>query len=109
MAVEGEKKPPHRRAILEATARHGARNVRVFSSTVRGDDRPNSDVDLLVNVEPGRTLLDVIALEQDLEALLARRVEVLTDGGLSPYGAPFLRAALDELFAGGKIPDKYGA
>ena len=76
---------PQRHAILETAARHGARNVRVFGSTARGDDRPDSDVDLLVDVEPGRTLLDVIALEQDLEALLGRAVEVLTDGGLSPY------------------------
>ena len=75
----------HRRAILEAAARHGARNVRVFGSTVRGNDGPKSDVDLLVDVEPGRSLLDVIALEQDLEELLGRRVEVLTDGGLNPY------------------------
>ena len=74
-----------RRAILDAAARHGARNVRVFGSTVRGDDGPRSDVDFLVDVEPGRSLLDVIALEQDLEELLGRRVEVLTDGGLNPY------------------------
>ncbi|MBI3492644.1 MAG: nucleotidyltransferase family protein [Acidobacteria bacterium] len=76
---------PHRRAILELATRHGARNVRVFGSMVRGEARPDSDVDLLVDIEPGRTLLDVIALEQDLEALLGRLVEVLTDGGLSPY------------------------
>ena len=75
----------HRRAILEAAARHGARNVRVFGSTVRGDEGPKSDVDFLVDVEPGRSLLDVIALEQDLEELLGRQVEVLTDGGLNPY------------------------
>jgi hypothetical protein len=52
---------------------------------VRGDDRPDSDIDLLVDVEPGRTLLDVIGLEQDLEELLGRSVEVLTEAGLSPY------------------------
>jgi uncharacterized protein len=75
----------HRQAVLELAARHGARNVRVFGSMARGDDRPDSDVDLLVDIEPGRTLLDVIALEQDLEELLGRPVEVLTDGGLSPY------------------------
>jgi hypothetical protein len=75
----------HRRAILDAAARHGARNVRVFGSTVRGDAGPTSDVDFLVDIEPGRSLLDVIGLEQDLEELLGRRVEVLTDGGLSPY------------------------
>ncbi|HWW88751.1 MAG TPA: nucleotidyltransferase family protein [Vicinamibacterales bacterium] len=75
----------HRRQILELAARRGARNVRVFGSTVRGDDRPDSDIDLLVDVEPGRTLLDVIGLEQDLEELLGRSVEVLTEAGLSPY------------------------
>ncbi len=75
----------HRRAILELATRHGARNVRVFGSIARGEDRPDSDVDLLVDVEPGRSLLDVIALEQDLEALLGRPVDVQTDAGLSPY------------------------
>jgi predicted nucleotidyltransferase len=75
----------HRRAILELATRHGARNVRVFGSIARGEDRPDSDVDLLVDVEPGRSLLDVIALEQDLEALLGRPVDVQTVGGLSPY------------------------
>ena len=75
----------HRQAILALATQHGARNVRVFGSVARGEDRPDSDVDLLVDVEPGRSLLDVIALEQDLEALLGRPVDVQTDGGLSPY------------------------
>jgi predicted nucleotidyltransferase len=74
-----------RREILDLAARHGARNIRVFGSVARGDDRPDSDVDLLVDVEPGRTLLNVIAFEQDLQELLGRRVDVLTEGGLSPY------------------------
>jgi uncharacterized protein len=76
---------PRRAEILELAARYGARNVRVFGSMARGDDRATSDVDLLVDMEPGRTLLDVIAIEQDLETVLGRRVDVLTDGGLSPY------------------------
>ena len=74
-----------RARILELAARHGVHNVRVFGSIVRGDASGSSDVDLLVDVDPARTLLDVIAFEQDLEELLERSVEVLTDGGLSPY------------------------
>jgi uncharacterized protein len=83
MAVESLR--PYRREILELAARHGARNVRVFGSIARGDRHEESDVDLLVDIDPGRSLLDVIALEQDLQQLLGRRVEVLTEGGLSPY------------------------
>jgi predicted nucleotidyltransferase len=75
----------YRREILDAAARHGVRDVRVFGSMARGDDHENSDIDFLVDVEPGRTLLDVIAFEQDVQQLLGRNVEVLTDGGLSPY------------------------
>ena len=51
----------HREKILELTLRDGARNERVFGSAVRGDARPDSDIDLLVDVEAGRKLLDVIA------------------------------------------------
>jgi len=50
-----------------------------------GDDRSDSDIDLLVDVEAGQTLLDVIGLEQDLHEILGRRVDVLTEKGLSPY------------------------
>jgi len=74
-----------RSEILSLAARHGARNIRVFGSVVRRDEHADSDIDLLVEVEPGRSLLDVIGLEQDLSELLGREVEVLTDGGLSPY------------------------
>ena len=74
-----------RHEILSLAERYGARNVRVFGSIARGDDRPESDIDLLIDVERGRSLLDVIGLEQELGHLLGRRVEVLTVGGLSPY------------------------
>jgi predicted nucleotidyltransferase len=75
----------YRREILALAASHGARNVRVFGSIARGDVHEESDVDFLVDIEPGRSLLDVIALEQDLKQLLGRKVEVLTEEGLSPY------------------------
>lgn len=66
-------------------ARHGAQKVRVFGSVVRGDARPDSDIDFLVDMEGGRSLLDLVQLSQDLEELLHRKVDVLTDGGLSPH------------------------
>ena len=75
----------YRDAILGIAARHGARNVRVFGSIARGDARPDSDIDLLVDLEPGRSLLDHVGLWQDLEELLERRVDVVVDGGLSPH------------------------
>ena len=71
--------------IMAYAAEHGAHNVRVFGSTARGDMAADSDVDLLVEMEPGRNLLDLVGLWQDLEDLLGTRVDVLTDGGLSPY------------------------
>ena len=49
----------HRKAILETAMRNGAFNVRVFGSVARGDDRPDSDIDFLVNLEPGRSLMDL--------------------------------------------------
>ena len=75
----------HRDEILDIAARHGARNVRVFGSFARGNARPDSDIDLLVDLEPGRSLLDHVGLWQDLEELLGRRVDVVVDGGLSPH------------------------
>lgn len=71
--------------ILALAARHGAGNVRVFGSVARGDGGGDSDIDFLVDVAADRTLLDVIALEQDLQQLLGQRVDVLTERGLSPY------------------------
>jgi uncharacterized protein len=76
----------HRREeILRRAAEHGARNVRVFGSMVRGDADPTSDVDLLVEMEPGRSLLDLVGLWQDLEDMLGTQVDVLSDGGVSPH------------------------
>jgi predicted nucleotidyltransferase len=70
--------------ILRIAARHGARNVRVFGSVARSEDRADRDVDLLVEMEDDRSLLDLVGLEQDLEELLARHVDVLTDASIHP-------------------------
>jgi predicted nucleotidyltransferase len=71
--------------ILRIAHSHGARTVRVFGSRARGDATAESDLDLLISLEPGRSLLDVVAIKQDLEDLLGFSVDVVTEGGLSPY------------------------
>ncbi len=71
--------------ILRLAERHGARNVRVFGSLARGEGTSASDLDLLVEMEPGRSLWDLIGFNQDLEDALGIDVDVLTDDGLSPY------------------------
>ena len=74
-----------REIILQIAARHGASNVRVFGSVVRSEADSESDLDLLVTMEPGRSYLDLVALWQDLEDELGCKVDVITDGGISPY------------------------
>ena len=74
-----------RDTILRVATGHGARNIRAFGSVVRGNASKESDLDLLVDMAPGRSLLDLIAIEQDLEDQLRVRVDVLTAAGLSPY------------------------
>ncbi|MCY4601028.1 MAG: nucleotidyltransferase family protein [Acidobacteria bacterium] len=73
-----------RQEILRLAATHGARNVRLFGSVARGDDHGGSDIDFLVEMEAGRSLLDLIGLGQDLEALLHRKIDVLTDASVHP-------------------------
>ncbi|KAF5087185.1 MAG: nucleotidyltransferase family protein [Methanoculleus marisnigri] len=71
-----------RSRILAIAGRHGATNLRVFGSVARGETGPESDLDLLVELEPGRSLLDHIALIQDLEEDLDCRVDVVTETAL---------------------------
>jgi predicted nucleotidyltransferase len=71
-----------REEVLRVAARHGAHNLRVFGSAARGEAGPDSDLDILVDVEPGRSLLDLGGLLMDLQELLGCRVDVVTEGGL---------------------------
>ena len=74
----------NRAEILALAARHGVRNVRVFGSMARGDADDASDVDLLVSLPPDKTGLALGALLMDVQDLLHRRVEVITERGLHP-------------------------
>lgn len=74
----------HRAEILALAERHGVQNVRVFGSMARGDANDASDVDLLVTLPSGRSGLALGALLMDVQTLLNRRVDVLTEAGLHP-------------------------
>ena len=71
-----------REGILRIAASHGACNVRVFGSVARGDARRDSDIDFLVDMESGRSLFDLGGLLMDLQDLLGREVDVVTEKGL---------------------------
>lgn len=76
-----------RDAIVPLVALHGGKNVRVFGSAARGDARPDSDVDLLLDLEPGRGASDMTELAIDLEEALGRRVDIVVDDGSAAAAA----------------------
>lgn len=90
MAVETK-----RDAIRAAVARHHGRRVRLFGSLARGEDRPGSDVDLLVDFDPGSSLFDLIRLRRELEELLGVPVDVVSAGGLKERDGRILSEAVD--------------
>ncbi len=71
-----------RKEILRIAAQHGAQNVRIFGSTARGEAEEDSDIDVLVDLEAGRSLFDLGGLLMDLQDLLGRKVDVVTEKGL---------------------------
>ena len=81
MTIE-ELRGTKRSEILHLAARRGARNLRVFGSVARGESDANSDIDFLVDLEPGRSLLDLGGLQRDLEELLSSRIDVVSARGL---------------------------
>lgn len=75
----------YRNAILRIAGAHGAYDVRIFGSYSRGEGTADSDLDILVTLEPERSILDLIAIKQDLEDELEREIDVVTEASLSPY------------------------
>jgi predicted nucleotidyltransferase len=73
-----------REQILRAAARYGATEVRVIGSVARGEERPDSDIDLLVRWSPESSLFDHASLQLELEQMLGRKVDVASDGWVKP-------------------------
>ena len=71
--------------ILRVSRQHGARRVRIFGSTARGEANVTSDLDILVDMETRSSLLDIVAIKQDLEDMLGCKVDIVTESALSPY------------------------
>ena len=84
----------NRVAITEMVRAHRGRSVALFGSAARGDDLPGSDIDLLVEFEPGSSLFDLLHLQDDLEALLGCQVDVVSTGGLKARDDDLLREAV---------------
>ena len=68
--------------ILALARKYGACNVRIFGSVARGEARPDSDIDFLVEMEPGRSLFDLGGLLYELRSLLGVEVDIVTENGL---------------------------
>ncbi len=83
--VSFEELATNRLEIMKLAQLHGASNIRVFGSVARGEASKSSDVDLLVKMEPGRSLLDLIGFEQELSDLLGVKVQAISEGGISRH------------------------
>jgi predicted nucleotidyltransferase/DNA-binding XRE family transcriptional regulator len=80
----GHRVRRHRKDLVAVAAAHGVSNLRVFGSVARGEDRPDSDVDLLADLPPGLSLFGLSRLEADLEDILGTRVDLIPAAGLKP-------------------------
>jgi predicted nucleotidyltransferase len=83
--------------LLAIAARHGASNLRLFGSVVRHEERPDSDIDLLIDMEEDRGFDDYLALVEELESVLSRRVDVVMERSLSPHFRPYIEAEAQPL------------
>jgi predicted nucleotidyltransferase len=86
-----------RDAVLAIAARHGASNIRLFGSVVRGEERPNSDIDLLIDLAEGRGLADYLAFAEELEQLFHRPVDVVIERSLSRHFRPYIESEAEPL------------
>ncbi len=83
--TELERIQQQKKNILAIAKQHGLVRLRLFGSVVRGEETPQSDIDLLVDLEPGRSMFDLGGALIQLQELLRRKVDIVTEGGLHWY------------------------
>lgn len=84
-----------REQVMAIAARNHASRVRLFGSAVRGDDRPGSDIDLLVDFDQDSSLFDLMRMARELQALFGRAVDVVSAGGLKGRDRAILAESVD--------------
>lgn len=84
-----------REQVLTVAARHHANRVRLFGSVARGDDRPDSDIDLLVDFSQDSSLFDLMRMTRELEELLGHPVDIVSTGGLKERDQHILSESID--------------
>jgi predicted nucleotidyltransferase len=84
-----------REQVMAIAARHHASRVRLFGSAARGEDRPDSDIDLLVDFDQDSSLFDLMRMARELEALFGRAVDVVSAGGLKSRDRAILAQSVD--------------
>lgn len=81
--------------VMDIASRYHASRVRLFGSAARGEDRPDSDIDLLVDFDEDSSLFDLMRMSRELEALLGRAVDVISAGGLKSRDQAILTESVD--------------
>ena len=71
--------------IISLIKKHGAKKIAVFGSYARGEEKPKSDIDILVEFSERKSLLDIVGIEQELSDILGIKVDLLTEKSISPY------------------------
>ena len=96
MAVRDELRR-RRDTVLAIAARHGVSQVRVFGSVARGEERPDSDIDLLIDLDDDRGFADYLEFAEEIETLFGRRVEIVLNRSLSRHFRPYIEAEAQSL------------
>jgi hypothetical protein len=86
-----------RDAVLAIAARHGVSRIRVFGSVARGEERPDSDIDLLIDLDDDRGFADYLEFAEEIETLFGRRVEIVLNRSLSRHFRPYIEAEAQAL------------